>query len=208
MTTNVTVTVSKKSLIVGVLVALVVGIFVTGLAVTPFDKAGKAVLLTTENRRIKAYLDNVQKWQRALDETRENLISLLPPDVATPEPGPQPGLSGVEGPTSELWEPAPAGGAPLSVYEQNEIATAAVDRLAEVSTQVERAVVPQALQGTHVVVCQAVNDHLQLANLVLDYVGAPDDAKLPGIRDQQDVCRQDTARLQELIAGDENGNGE
>jgi len=189
MTTNVTVTVSKKSLIIGMLVALVVIVFVIGLAVTPFDKAGKAVLLTAENRRIKAYLDNAVQWQQALDETRKQLLSLLPVDVATPEPEP----------TSELWAPRPAGGAPLSVYEQNKIATAAVDKLIAVSTQVDRAVVPQALQGTHAIVRQAVEDHLQLANLVLDYVGAPDDGKIPGIQAQLDVCQRDTFKLQELL---------
>lgn len=199
MPANVTIAVSKKCLIIGALVTFVVSIFVIGLAVTPFDhtqgrpfdKAGKAVLLTTENRRIKAYLDNAGRWQQALEETREQLLSLLssslPEDVLTPEP------------TSELWEPSPAGGAPLSVYEQNRIATAAVDRLVAVSIQVDRAEVPQALQGTHAVVCQAVRDHLQLANLVLDYVGAPDDAKIASFQAQLDVCHWDTSRLRELL---------
>lgn len=187
---NIMVTVSKKNLIVGGLVILVGAILVIGLAVTPFDKAGKAMLLTTENRQIKAYLDNAWGWQQTLDETRGQLLSLLPTEVITLQP------------TSELWEPRPAGSAALSVYEQNRIATAAVDRLVTVNTQVERAVVPQALQGTHAVVRQAVSDHLQLADLVLDYVGAPDDAKIPGIQSQAEVCQQDTSRLRELL-GDE-----
>jgi hypothetical protein len=51
------------------------------------------------------------------------------------------------------------------------------------------------------VVRLAVQDHLQLANLVLDYVGAPDEAKIPDIQAQLDVCQGDAVRLQELFAG-------
>jgi len=180
------ITVNKKILIIGVIVVLTVAILAIGLAVTPFDKAGNAVLLTTGNRQIKAYLDNARAWRQTLDETRGQLLSLVPAAV-TPQP------------TVELWEPAPAGGAPLSVYEQNRIATAVVNRLVEVNTQVDRATVPQALQGTHAMVRQAVQDHLQLANLILDYVGAPDEAKVPGIQSQAEMCQQDTTRLRELL---------
>jgi hypothetical protein len=185
---NIMVTVSKKSLIAGGIVVLVGAIFAIGLIATSFDEAGKAIPLTTENRQIKAYLGKARGWQQALDETREQLLSLLPAGAMTPPE-----------PTTGLWEPAPAGGVPLSVYQENGIATAAVDRLVTVSTQVDRAVVPQALQGTHAVVRQAVQDHLQLADLILDYVGAPDEAKIPGIEIQAEACQQDTSGLRELL---------
>jgi len=176
------ITVSKKSLIIGTLAILVIGIFAVGLAVTPFDETG-AVLLSTGNRQIKAYLDDARGWQQALDETREQLLSLLPADTTA----------------AELWKPAPAGGAPASIYEQNRVATTVMDRLTGVNIQVDRATVPHALQGTHAVVHRAVQDHLQLAHLILDYVGAPDETKTPGIEAQAEVCQQDTSRLQELL---------
>ncbi len=152
-------------------VVLALGL-VLGIIFTPRTQ-GRPVILSRENLALKAYLDRAGGWVWEMEEVGRSMLGALSGNSAHPS----------------------------SIYEQARIARGASERLRNLEAQVERARVPAALGGLDRLVREAVGRHLRACDLVLDYVGAPEERKLAAVREALDSAKGSLPPVREALEG-------
>lgn len=137
-----------KHLLVGILVLIVVAGFVIGIIVTPYVH-GQPILLTPDNRMVKAYLDGYAKHLATLEQEQANLTALLSPSR----------------PSANV----------INVFESSQKARTAQTNLNGLARTIEQTRVPGGLTALDQALRDAVAAELVLADKVLTFVGRADE---------------------------------
>jgi hypothetical protein len=174
-----------------------------GRANSPRDGEGRPLLLTPERRAILRYLEAARGWAERLAEAGERLDGLMPvgsaPKDKAADPPPTP-AAGTDAPGKEDETPPEPEAQPADLYRRAHEAQAARTALEDLAREAERARVPDALVGLHGgAVLAAVEAHLDWADGVLAWIGAPasvDPGSLAALRDE---ARDALASLEELL---------
>ncbi|MBU1747382.1 MAG: hypothetical protein KKA73_06805 [Chloroflexi bacterium] len=145
--------------ILALLMLCCLGIWLVGPGVSP-HVAGQPILLSQDAWGTGRYLDAADAWLRQATAQEEQLLRALGP------------LTGVD------W-PVPAGGWPDSIYEQARLAQAATTSLGDVQHAAQSYAVPVSLVPTHEQLLAYLDASVVFGAVVLDYLGGPDEAKLP-----------------------------
>lgn len=164
--------VSRKGLIATILALFLVVAFVLGVVSTPFA-GDKPLLLTRENLALKEYLRGVGLWVTEMEASRTTGSTLL-----------------AEG---------GGDGHAVSLYSQSETARALAGRLERLGQEVERTRIPGSMLAFHELVLQALEEHLQMAQLALDYTGAPTEENRASLEEWLGICEGSFGALREAL---------
>ncbi len=172
--------IEKKVIAYIVLAIFILLVFVLGWRATPYSH-GRPVLLTRGARSVKLYVEAASGWLVEVSVQREKLNGVLPGDVAS------------------LPTPIPPGGRPESIYQASKTVADAERRLLVALSQAERWEVPAGFSGLHSIIVGAIKGHIELAEMIGDYIGAPEPEKLRGIEEQLTSSGEALERAQETL---------
>lgn len=164
--------VSRNGLVGGILVLFLVAAFLLGMVSTP-SAEGKPLLLTRENLSLKEYLRVVGLWLTEMETGRTTAARLL-------------GEGG-------------EGGHAVSLYAQSETARTVAVRLEKLRQEVERTRIPTSMLAFHGLVLGVLEDHLVMAQLALDYTGAPTEENRASLEEWLEVCEEGLNSLREAL---------
>ncbi len=166
--------VSRTALLTAGMALFLVAAFVLGMVSTPF--AGEEpLLLTRENLALKEYLRAAESWVREMESTRATASSLVGENVGD--------------------------GHAVSLYAQSESARTVALRLERLRQDVERARIPGSMLAFHNLALEALEDHLLMAQLALDYTGAPTEENRASLDEQLASCDESLNSLREALDG-------
>lgn len=166
------VVVSRKGLVAGVLALFLVAAFLLGIVHTPFAE-GKPLLLTRENLALERYLRAVARWADQMEESRTA--------------------------ASRLGGQGREDGHAVSLYAQSETARTVAVRLENLRQEVERTRIPGSMLAFHELVLEALEDHLVMGRLALDYTGAPTEENWAVLEQWQGACEESLGALREAL---------
>ena len=166
--------VSRNGLIAAILALFLVAAFVLGLVSTPFA-GDRPLLLSRENLALKEYLRAVELWVTEMEASRTTGSRLV-------------GEGGEDGHA-------------VSLYAQSETARAVAVRLEKLRQEVERTRIPTSMLAFHGLVLEALEDHLVMAQLALDYTGAPTEENRASLEQWLGTCKESLGTLREALDG-------
>lgn len=180
------VTVSRRVLMWGGGLFLIVMFFLIGVAVSPRVQ-GRPVLLSPRNRALFGYLDRVELWHEALVREADTLDRLTP-----------------ESEQAEEEEALPLFATPVpraaSLYQRMTRVQDVLARLDALALEVETTVPPRGMEGMHRQVLETVRLHILWAEAVADYLAAPS-AHLAGkVREAREEAGLSRRLLGETLA--------
>lgn len=166
------VVVSKNGLVAGILALFLVAAFLLGIVFTPFAE-GKPLLLTRENLALREYLRAVEFWANRMEQDGTTAARLA-------------GQGGRDGHA-------------VSLYAQSETARTVAVQLENLRQEVERTRIPGSMLAFHELVLEALEDHLVMAQVALDYTGAPTEGNQALLEQWLKACEESLCALREAL---------
>jgi len=173
------------SALAGLLLLVPLGI---GLAATPYDAAGRPILLSRDLLEARAFLEDARRILSELRDLDREMEALASPPALLPAPHPTASPAAVP--------PVPR---PMTLLERTQAASRILRRLQDLSVRLEERPAPAGLEPLRARAREALQAFARRGTALADYLAVPSPEGWERLRAEAEASRKALGSLEEAL---------